>query len=81
MSKVVERANASPDVLRQKRARAFKAFDVYKQNVNYGLVEETEQEHEDIKNWYNACLDLTENGLINAKNAIENVPEKVKKYL
>ena len=79
--KIEERVKNCPEILRQKRARVFKAFDIYKQNVNYGLVEETEQEHEDIKNWYLACLDLTENGLINAKNAIENVPEKVKKYL
>ena len=74
MSKVVDRANASPEYLRQKRAKVFKAFDVYKENVNYGLVEETEQEHENIKIWYNACLDLN-------KNAIENVPEKIAKYL
>ena len=81
MSKVVERAKNSAKVLRQERARVFKAFDIYKQNVNYGLVEENEQEHENIKNWYNAFLDLTDNGIIQAKNAIENVPEKVKKYL
>jgi hypothetical protein len=71
--KIEDRIKISPDILRQKRAIVFKAFDVYKENVNYGLVEETEQEHENIKNWYNACLNLD-------KNAIENVPEKVRKY-
>ena len=73
MSKVVERAKNSAQVLRQERARVFKAFDIYKQNVGYGLIAETQERHEEIKSWYNACLNLD-------KNAIENVPSEVVKY-
>lgn len=74
MSDILERAKNCPEWLRQERKKAFKAFDVYKQNVAYGLVEETQEEHEQIKAWYNDCLNLN-------RQAIENVPAKVRKYL
>ena len=74
MSKVVERAKNSAQVLRQERAIVFKAFDIYKQNVAYGVEQETQEKHNEIIAWYNACLNLD-------KNAIENVPSEVAKYL
>ena len=70
---VKERALKLPEILRNKRKLLFKAFDIYKENVAYGLDVETEQEHEDIKNWYLACLELDE-------NAIENPPAKIIRY-
>ena len=74
MSKVVERALASNEYLRNRRMVVFRAFDIYKENVNYGIVEETQEKHEEILNWYRACCDLD-------KNAINNVPSEVAKYL
>lgn len=70
---VKERALKLPEILRNKRKLLFKAFDIYKENVAYGLDVETEQEHEDIKKWYLACLELDE-------NAINNPPEKIIRY-
>lgn len=74
MSKVVDRAKNSAQVLRQERARVFKAFDIYKQNVAYGVEQETQEKHNEIISWYNACLNLD-------RHAIENVPSEVAKYL
>lgn len=60
--------------LRAKREPLLKAFDIYKTNVMYGLVDETDGEHLSITNWYRAILELDE-------NAIENYPMKVGAYL
>ena len=74
MSKVVDRAKASPEMLRQKRARLFKAFDIYKENVNYGLIIETQETHNQLVQWYQGCLDLD-------ANAINNCPNEIKPYM
>lgn len=71
---LIDRANHSPDILRNKRNKLFKAFDIYKQNVNYGLIEETQEQHENITTWYNLCLELD-------YNAINNCPQEIEKYL
>ena len=60
--------------LRQVRANLFKAFDIYKSNVEYGVLTETEQKHNEIVEWYSKCLELDE-------NAIENYPSELEKYL
>ena len=74
MSKVVERAKASTELLRAKRKRLFKAFDIYKENVNYGLIEETQETHNKLVQWYQGCLDLD-------TNAIDNCPNEIKPYM
>lgn len=74
MSKVVERALTSNEHLRNRRMVIFKAFDIYKENVNYGIVEESQERHEQILAWYHKCCDLD-------RNALENVPVEVAKYL
>lgn len=50
------------------------AFDVYKTNIMYGIDAETEQEHNDIVDWYKQVLDLKQ-------EAIDNVPPKIKRYM
>lgn len=60
--------------LRAKREPLLKAFDTYKTNIVYGLVEETEEERNDIVAWYKRLLDLDE-------AAIENVPSNISYYL
>lgn len=74
MSKLLENARHNLDVLRTKRARLFKAFDIYKENVNYGLIQETQETHDKLANWYRNCLDLD-------FNAISNCPTELEKYL
>lgn len=71
---VLDRANNSPEVLRARRKKVFKAFDIYKENVNYGLITETAEQHDRIVEWYEACLNLM-------KEALFNVPSEVAKYL
>lgn len=74
MSNLIEKNKNHIDILRAKRALAFKAFDIYKDNVNYGLIEETEEEHRVIVQWYIGCLDLI-------PEYINNIPSVIKKYL
>ena len=69
-----ERAEHSQEFLRNKRNRLFKAFDIYKQNVAYGLVQETSARHSEIATWYNLCLDLD-------YDALTNYPSELEKYL
>ncbi len=73
MSNLIEKNKNHIDILRAKRSKAFAAFDIYKDNVNYGLIEETEEEHSIIVSWYFQCLDLK-------PSAINNVPEVIKRY-
>lgn len=74
MSRLLENAKHNLDVLRNQRARLFKAFDIYKENVNYGLIQETQETHDKLANWYRNCLDLD-------FNAIINCPTELEKYL
>ena len=74
MSKLLENARHNLDVLRTKRARLFKAFDIYKSNVEYGVIDETQETREKIVSWYKKCLDLD-------YNAINNCPTELEKYL
>lgn len=71
---VLERANHSPEILRKKREKVFKAFDIYKQNVNYGILTESNEQHEAITLWYRKCLDLD-------YEAINNIPVEIEVYL
>ena len=71
---VIERAKHSVEVLRKQRAIIFKAFDIYKSNVEYGVIEESEETHNEIVSWYQLCLDLD-------YDAINNVPHEVSRYL
>lgn len=71
---VIERAKHSVEVLRKQRAIIFKAFDIYKSNVEYGVVLESEETHSEILSWYLKCLDLD-------YDAINNVPSEVSRYL
>ena len=71
---VLERANRTPEILRNKRKRLFKAFDIYKQNVAYGLEQESQETHKRIATWYQNCLELN-------YDAINNFPQEIQKYL
>ena len=62
------------DALRTLREPLLAAFDIYKQNVNYGILTETEAERETILAWYRDLCDLKE-------RAIREVPARIKKYV
>jgi hypothetical protein len=61
-------------MLRERRKKLFKAFDIYKTNVGYKLLSETKDRHAQIVEWYQNALDLNE-------EAIEQYPEELDKYL
>lgn len=61
-------------LLRQLRKPLLMAFDVYKSNVNYGVILETEEEKTAVIKWYNKLLDLS-------STAFKKVPNSIKKYL
>lgn len=60
--------------LRKKREPLLKAFDIYKSNVDYGIITETDSQHNKIVAWYNKILDLNE-------DAINNPPSEITKYI
>lgn len=72
--RMIEGTEAELEVRRKMRASLLKAFDVYKTNVEYGVVEETQEEHDAILQWYRGLLDLD-------PTAISYPPEKVTSYL
>ena len=74
MSELLNRAKNNVVVLRQKREKLFKAFDIYKSNIEYGLITETDEAHQRIASWYLLALDLDH-------NAITNYPPELDRYL
>ena len=44
--------------LRTLRAPLLAAFDIYKSNVQYGILAESEEEHAAVLAWYQALLNL-----------------------
>ena len=59
---------------RQVREPLLKAFDVYKSNVNYGVIIETEAEHNAVLEWYQKLCDLI-------PEAFENIPSQIERFL
>ena len=73
------------DYLRALRKPLLKAFDIYKSNVYYGVIAETEEEHAEVLAWYAALLDIGNTNAkartMTAESAIQNVPAGVRRYL
>lgn len=74
MSLIIKTSEEYLNFLRKKREPLLKAFDVYKANVNYGIVSETEEQKATILEWYSKVLNLDE-------TALNDVPREVEKYL
>lgn len=80
MNKFIERnqlkalGEQTTEMLREARKKCFKAFDIYKTNVSYGIITETKAKHTEIIDWYKSCCELD-------KEAIANVPSEIKKYM
>lgn len=69
--------------IRKKREKYLKAFDIYKQNVNYGIIQEQNKQHKNILSWYRNLLDLPEQINDTNYNTINfpKCPEEIKYYL
>lgn len=59
--------------LRRKRELLLVAFDTYKGNVEYGIEQETEEQHEHMLAWYEALKNLEE-------LAFEVLPARIRYY-
>ncbi len=62
------------EALRTLRAPLLDAFDVYKSNIYYGIITETDKQHAAIVAWYHDLCDLKE-------SAISEPPAGIRKYL
>lgn len=70
------------DQLRRKRATLLVAFDVYKANVDYGILSETEEERQAVLAWYQSLLDITEGVTMDETSPIwPETPQKIAYYL
>lgn len=67
------------DHFREYRKQTFKAFDIYKSNVQYGLEFETEEERLEMITWYNNMKNFTNQ--INIINQYPTLPDKIKYYI
>ena len=66
--------DAKTDALRTLREPLLAAFDVYKSNIYYGIITETDKQHAAIVAWYHDLCDLKE-------SAISDPPAGIRKYL
>ena len=74
MNLIRKRTTEYLNVLRSKRKKLFAAWDIHKSNVNYGVCVETKEMHDQLIKWYDACLELRE-------EAIMNPPSEIIKHL
>lgn len=52
--------DSKQNYFRAYRSDRFAAFDIYKANVEYGIISETEEQHTEIINWYREMLSFPE---------------------
>ena len=74
MSDILERAKNCPEWLRQERKKLFKAFDILKENINFGIDNVSEERKNELIAWYRNACDLQ-------PSAINNYPQELNKYL
>lgn len=66
--------DAKIDALRALRAPLLDAFDIYKSNVYYGIITETDEQHDEVIAWYQDLCDLKE-------SALAAPPAGIRKYM
>ncbi len=62
------------EAIRRLREPLLEAFDIYKSNLFYGVVTESEEEHAAVLGWYRRLLDLD-------PASVTAVPPQVEKYV
>ena len=68
--------------IREQRIKFLKAFDIYKTNVMYGIIEETEEERMEIIEWYQNILNMPDTvSLDNMTYKFPITPTKINKYI
>lgn len=67
--------------VRQERAYLFKAFDIYKANVEYGILTETEETHNENLVWYQTLLDLPATVAASGELIWPEIPVGIRAYL
>ena len=72
---LIKNTDYEKEYLREQRKSLLKAFDIYKTNVQYGIENETEEEHQYILEWYQGILNLNIEYF-----KWDNIPEKIKYY-
>lgn len=73
---LIKNTDYEKEYLREQRKSLLKAFDVYKTNVQYGIENETEEEHQYILEWYKGILDLNIEYF-----KWDNIPPKINHYM
>lgn len=73
---LIKNTDYEKEYLREQRKSLLKAFDIYKTNVQYGIENETEKEHQNILEWYNGILNLNIEYF-----KWDNIPEKINHYM
>ena len=61
-------------VKRHLRSPLLAAFDIYKSNVAYGVIQENDALHKEIIAWYQALLELDEDAFV-------HVPKEITRYV
>ncbi len=74
--KLEKLANESKEILRLKRTKLFKAFDILKTNMSVGLDTVDEYRWKLIVDWYNDCKDLKSSAFEDG-----NIPDEIKYYM
>ena len=88
--RMAEKASLAPSLLRDKRAKAFKAFDIFKTNVlvmpeifdpyiQNGMFDDVQEIIDEAKGWYMACLDMDHPETV--REALRLIPPYIAKYL
>lgn len=67
------------DAFKNYRALVFKAYDIYKTNVIYGLEIETEEEKLELIRWYNLMRDYPI--MMATEKEFPEIPEKIRYYM
>jgi len=80
---VFSRVSKAKSDFRKYRGAAFRAFDIYKTNIEYGVVTETALQHEAIVEWYDDMLNFPE---LITPESIEGlkfpaIPEAIAQYV
>lgn len=88
--RLADKASINPDLLRQRRAIAFRAFDIFKTNVlvmpeifdpyiQNGMFDDVQEIIDEAKDWYMACLDMDHPEKV--REALRVIPPYIAKYM
>ena len=74
LSDLLQNTKGGDMIKRSQRKALLKAFDIYKTNVQYGIVDDSQREA--VLYWYQAILELEDWAFES-----DNIPSNIRKYL